>query len=281
MESIKKIYSDINSTLLVKGTDEHEAALIGRYLIEDLFHEKNVLSERLCTKKEMVTASMIMNRLAKGEPWQYISGKVNFYGENFVVTPAVLIPRPETEELVYTCLQLIPLNEPWRILDIGTGSGVISLMLAKLRPACDVIGLDISEEALHVARLNQKNLGVTNVEWKKLDFLNQSLWQGMADFNLMVSNPPYIPIEEKDVMSMSTLRFEPSLALFTQNNPMEFYEKIAQFAKFKKKKTHVVNEINEFRAFEVVQVFEQSNGKNIQIIQDLQGKNRIVTAEFN
>lgn len=152
----------------------------------------------------------LLQRRLHGEPIAYILGQREFYGLDFSVTPAVLIPRPETELLVELALERIPPQQPMRILDLGTGSGAIALTLAKLRPLAQLTAVDVSPEALTVARHNAERLGVSNIRFIQSDWF-QAL-AGDTQFDLVVANAPYIA-ETDPHLRQGDVRFEPSSAL--------------------------------------------------------------------
>jgi release factor glutamine methyltransferase len=167
----------------------------------------------------------ILDRLCKKEPVQYVLGEAEFCGHLFRVTPAVLIPRPETEELVRWILSEQP--SPCRVLDIGTGSGCIALSLAAQLPESTVEGWDISDDALTVARENAGRLEVT-ARFVRHDILSE---QPVGEWDVVVSNPPYITPSEKACMDANVLDHEPHIALFVpQDDPLLFYRTIAQYA---------------------------------------------------
>src|SRR5690606_34507308 len=144
-------FDKVVKILLKQNYPDREAGNIARYLMEDLFSEAGSVPD---AEMEM----RVLNRLELGEPWQYISGKAHFYGLDFEINASVLIPRMETEELVYNVLQHLPKESNANILDIGTGSGIIALTIAKQRPLTQVFGLDVSHEALEVAQKNSELL---------------------------------------------------------------------------------------------------------------------------
>lgn len=262
-------YKRIFETLENLDYESREAANIARFLSEDL-------ANAYLQGEKIPDLNDILLKLSSGEPWQYISGKAHFYGMDFIVNPHVLIPRMETEELVYQALQQIPVDQSVSVLDIGTGSGIIALTIAKKRPQARVTAIDISQEVLSVAKKNQQHLNIKNVEWLCIDFLEENSWNNVPDVDWVLSNPPYIPLEEKNVMSDSTLTYEPSLALFTKRHPMEFYEKIARFLTSRNNSCGFLAEINEYRGKEVLEVFQSAGIFDTRVIQDLQGKDRIV-----
>lgn len=173
-----------------------------------------------------------LQSLQQGVPFQYVTGEASFLGKTFFVNKHVLIPRPETEELVEWVLEKekkYPGVESRTILDLGTGSGVIAIALKKALPRSEVWAVDISEPALHVAQTNAK-LHATEINFLKANLLENNLTLPKAD--IIVSNPPYIPLAEKEKMPRSVTQYEPAQALFVPTeNPLIFYEKIAKLAK--------------------------------------------------
>lgn len=181
------------------------------------------------THGEMVRVRNIVERLKKSEPIQYILGSSCFYGLTLEVTPAVLIPRPETEELVDWIVtgRKVP---PSSLLDVGTGSGCIALALAKAFPECTAEGCDISEDALAVAMRNGRNTG-SRVRFFQADILRWQEFPGWEKRDLIISNPPYVTISEKNEMEENVVGFEPGGALFVPDeDPLLYYRAIAAFA---------------------------------------------------
>lgn len=172
-----------------------------------------------------------LERLKQHEPIQYVLGHSWFYKMKFKVSPAVLIPRPETEELVQEAINFIQQQDKKSILDIGTGSGCIPISIKKNIPGSLVSALDISEEALTIARENAV-VHQTEIEWIQLNFLEEKNWNGLPAYEVILSNPPYIPENEKEKLDRNVVAHEPFQALFVPDNqPLIFYEKIAEFAK--------------------------------------------------
>lgn len=215
-------------------------------------------------------------RLKTAEPVQYVRGKAEFYGLQFVVNQSVLIPRQETEELVDL---IIRENRDChgRIVDIGTGSGCIAVSLAKNIPMTQVCAVDISEKALEVARENARK-NVVDVDFFLGDMQDESFMNQLNGCEIIVSNPPYVCLSEKPQMRPNVLDFEPHLALFvTDENPLQFYESIAQFAsKNLVEGGKFYCEINETLGVETKRLFEQFGFTQCEIIKDLFGKDRIV-----
>ncbi len=260
---------------LVPLFGEREAKSIARIFWEDLFHYKGGI-DRMLHSKEVNVFESAMAKLVAGMPIQYVTGLAAFYNFLFEVNQAVLIPRPETEELVFQILQ-DGLDGKLRVLDIGTGSGCVPITLKKNKPEIEALGIDISEEALQVAKRNAERHECL-LHFKKLNFLDSDQWAGLGRFDLVVSNPPYIDRSEKQVMSSSTLSYEPEIALFPNDSDvLVFYRKIAEFSKVHLKEGgRIYMECNEFNSEDVVLVFQEAGYPNTQMIQDLQGKDRIV-----
>jgi release factor glutamine methyltransferase len=234
-------------------------------------------------------------RLLKHEPVQYVLGYADFYGLKFKVTPAVLIPRPETEELVEFVLSEVehvalnpqgvsnPLrvlpemqNPSPKILDIGTGSGCIPISLKVNLPQANVEALDISKEALVVARENAKQLKA-EVPFFCLDILKEI---PERKYDIIVSNPPYIGYDEKEKMRDNVLLHEPHLALFS-DDPLLFYKRIAEIAPaILNPGGKIYMEMSEYRAQDVVQIFE-AKGLKTMIKKDMSGKERMLKVMFD
>ncbi|MFC5626711.1 peptide chain release factor N(5)-glutamine methyltransferase [Algoriphagus winogradskyi] len=212
-------------------------------------------------------------RLKIGEPIQYIMGKGPFYGREFIVSSATLIPRNETEELVH---MIIKENKKagLRILDIGTGTGCIPISLALEMNNPEVFAVDISEEALEIAKKNGDVLKA-NVTFSSCDILTQT--PDVSELDILVSNPPYIPEQEKTQMHRNVLDFEPGLALFVSNDdPLIFYRTIAEKGKqLLKSGGKLYFEINEKYGEEVAELMQNSGYSEVQILKDLNGKYRI------
>lgn len=211
--------------------DTREINNITDCVLEHLLHtdRTHLLMERSSILSESVHQQVraIAMRLHSGEPLQYILGTTSFYGMDLHVSPAVLIPRPETEELVEWILSENDMR-PRRVLDMGTGSGCIALALAQNRPLWSVEAIDISNEALDLARKNADENGI------KVDFRQQDILQIPSQqeiYDIIVSNPPYITPSEKKQMHCNVLDFEPHLALFVPgDDPLLFYRAISRFA---------------------------------------------------
>jgi release factor glutamine methyltransferase len=183
--------------------------------------------EYLLSDKQYAHYSTLFERRLSGEPIAYILGEREFFGLNFKVTPATLIPRPETELLVELALQQIPQQGAYRVLDMGTGSGAIALSIAHERPNADVVAVDASEAALEIARLNMQQLNLNNVKLIHSDWF--AALQGER-FDVIVSNPPYIAAADAHLMQ-GDLRFEPRTALASGADGLEDIRRICAHAK--------------------------------------------------
>lgn len=234
-----------------------------------------------------------LEALKREQPIQYILGETEFYGLPFKVNEHVLIPRPETEELVewvisefknkiQICHTERSRSAAFRILDIGTGSGCIAIALAKNLPNAKVYALDVSKEALKIAKQNAE-LNHVEIEFIEADILtcrDTELVSASHKFDIIVSNPPYIRTEEKLQMKNNVLNNEPHLALFVNDeNPLLFYEAISSFA------THKLNpngmlffEINEYLGNDMIRLLNRNEFKNIELKQDMFKKDRMIKA---
>ncbi len=219
----------------------------------------------------------IINQLERYRPIQYIIGSTEFYDLKFLVNESVLIPRPETEELVHWIIDDYTGLAP-QIIDIGTGSGCIAVTLAKKIDGSVVTGVDISPKALNLARENAA-FNAVNMNFIELDILANSSPE-FVTFDVIVSNPPYVTIKQKDNMSSNVLNFEPHLALFVpENNPLIFYTAIASFAnKYLKDDGSLYFEINEDLSKETTNALSEL-GFTSEIRKDINGKCRMIKAK--
>lgn len=222
-----------------------------------------------------------LERLRNQEPIQYILGNTEFFGLLFKVDKSVLIPRPETEELVSLILKTAksqkPIADGYKILDLGTGSGCIAIALARHLPKAEVWALDISKEALNIAQQNA-DLNEVAINFVEADILNLKTLH--TKFDIIVSNPPYVKQNEKSLMKPNVLNYEPHLALFvSDDNSLIFYDKIATFAKTNLKPNGTLFfEINQYLGNELTQLLKQKGFINIELRQDLYEVDRIVSA---
>jgi release factor glutamine methyltransferase len=275
---------------LVQIYDEGEAKAIARMVYEERFGL--TLSDIYLGRETQLSAAdqteleEIAKRLLQGEPIQYVLGQADFCGRTFMVNEHVLIPRPETEELCnWKPLPLpSPKGEGAKILDIGTGSGCIAITLAAMYPEAQVIGWDISEDALEVAKINAIRNNV-NVSFEQVDVLNLPSplpfggGRGEA-LSLIVSNPPYICNKERAAMAVNVLEYEPHTALFVpDDDPLLFYRAIAQYGQTALKQGGwLYFEINPLYAREMCDMLRLMSYHDIEIKADQYGKQRMIRA---
>lgn len=275
MKQLKQIFKN---TLKHLYTDE-ELNIIFNMTIENIMG-KNVLAaqEVIFTSSEKAVFEDKTQKLLLQIPIQYILEEADFYGLKFKVNSSVLIPRPETEELVHLIVKKYK-NQAINILDIGTGSGCIPISLQKNLPLAKNSAIDISEEALEVAKENAK-INRVEVSFFKDDALNL-LTSKYPVFDVIVSNPPYIAMSEKNEMENTVTAYEPHLALFVSDeNPLIFYDKIGDFALTNlSKQGFLYFEINQALAEETKKLLEQK-GFKAQIIKDINNNNRMISAQF-
>lgn len=284
MKTIKDVFAVFKRGLLrLYDTGEIEALTL--MIISDIsmvskaqvkaFPEKNI------TQAQAEKFNNILQRLQTGEPVQYILGYTEFYGLPFKVSPAVLIPRPETEELVEWVLTSAS-NSKFafgHILDIGTGSGCIAISLKKNLPNSQVSAIDISIDALDVAKQNS-DLNNVKVSFIKADILNLKPQISDLKFDIIVSNPPYVTQDDKTQMHINVTDFEPHTALFvSEDDPLIFYNAIAGFAIQNLATSGVVFfEINEGLGKETIELLENKGFKNIELRKDMSGRDRMIKA---
>ena len=218
----------------------------------------------------------VAEQLSAGRPVQYIIGKTEFCGEEFTVREGVLIPRPETEELVMWAREEAKEFPSPRILDLCTGSGCIAIALKKLIPAATVTAIDLSAEALAIAQENATKLSAD------VRFLTDDVLQGVPQlqnesFDIIVSNPPYIPISEREAMHINVTNFEPAMALFVEDSdPLIFYREIARIAKSRlSDRGALLYEIHELLADETLQML-QKEGFEAELRHDFLNKPRMI-----
>ncbi len=206
---------------LLGNYDENEADALLFLLIEEYTGISKVrsLADQGLTisESELLKIHFAVKELNNHKPLQYILGKTQFYGLPMKVNPDVLIPRPETEELVGMVIKENKLQDNLRIFEIGTGSGCIAIALKKFLPKCEVLAMDISPEAIQVAERNSL-LNEAKVEFRHFDFLDESNWDRLGIFDIIVSNPPYVRSIEKANMGKNVVNFEPALALFVKDD---------------------------------------------------------------
>ena len=269
------------------------------YLTLEKLHQKKRIDLALqpdlaMDEKQLTQWETVLTELKTYKPIQYILGETEFYGLPFLVNENVLIPRPETEELVELIVSSFKFQvsssevSGLKILDIGTGSGCIPISLKKNLPYADVFAIDVSTNALEVAKKNAE-INRVEVNFIQTDILKvndlknlpTSNFQLPASFDIIVSNPPYVRNLEKAEINPNVLEFEPHLALFVEDNDaLLFYRKITELAK-----SHLAEngklyfEINQYLGKETVALVESYGFKNVQLIKDIYGNDRMISAE--
>jgi release factor glutamine methyltransferase len=283
--SVNDLYR--NTVLKLKALyPAEEARAMADRLFEHYFHLspiQRVLSGTLLADEDKITlVEQASTKLSGNIPLQYVLGKAFFMDMEFVVNSSVLIPRPETEELVSLILKYyseIGAENKLQILDIGTGSGCIAIALKRYIPQSIVSAIDISVEALKVATENaEKNEVIIN--FIKADILDSNQWESHAEFDLIVSNPPYVTHEEKKQMQPNVLEYEPHTALFvSDDDPLLFYRAILAFSKIKLRKAGVLwFEINEMFGDALRNMAINQGFKDVIIISDIHKKERFLQA---
>jgi len=227
---------------------------------------------------EKLTSALI--NLKKSVPIQYIIGETEFYDLIFKVNEHTLIPRQETEELVHAIINDNKVNGP-KVLDVGTGSGCIPIVLAHNISDANVSSVDISEEAILIARENAV-LNKVKIDFYHRDFLKWEDYSWEKEYDIIVSNPPYVKESEKELMEENVLAYEPHMALFVDDNdPLIFYRRIAEFAKAHLKKGgKLYFEINEALGQEMIELHESLGFSSVLLMKDLNGRDRMTSAEL-
>lgn len=233
------------------------------------------------TSDEEINFNQAIDRLKIYEPVQYILGETEFFGYPFLVNKQVLIPRPETEELVSWIIEDVDKKET-TILDIGTGSGCIAISLAKKLNNAVVSAIDISNKAIEVAKKNAL-INNVNVEFSRVDVLNfedklvlQDKWK--SKFDIIVSNPPYVRMQEKKLMQLNVIDHEPDIALFVEDDdPLLFYRRISELSRqYLKHNGTLYLEINEYLGVEMEKMLNEAGFKHVELKKDMFGKNRMI-----
>lgn len=280
--------------------DGRESGNIADWVFENITAIRRL--DRITNPHQIISNSVIqqlntaLQQLLQHKPVQYVLGEAWFYKMKLKVNEHVLIPRPETEELVEWVVEeirnklagMIPSNgkleirnnevEEITILDIGTGSGCIAIALKKELPYAGIMAIDISDDALSIAKLNATAQNV-NIEFKQADFLEERSWALLQSFDIIVSNPPYIPENQKTTLAKHVTDHEPHLALFvTNHDPFIFYRKIADFAaEHLNKEGEIFVEVHEEYSKEVQQIFSDKNFSS-EIRKDIYGRKRMIKA---
>lgn len=267
--NLKKIYDEREAINIMHWVMEH---VTGKKKIDRIINKQDLLSLAQQEKLEKIITELVAYR-----PVQYVLGEAWFAGMPFYVNESTLIPRPETEELVDWASSELKAGNG-KLLDIGTGSGCIAIALKKKKSDADITAIDISNKALAVATKNALDLAA-DITFLMIDFLDETVWDQFSQFDMIISNPPYIKQSEEKEMLRNVLAFEPAMALFVpDNDPLVFYRKIARFAKkHLTPKGSIFLEINEAHGKETMRLYE-NEGYIVELKKDLQGKDRMLKA---
>lgn len=244
----------------------------------NLMHEPHAL----VNQSAIIHFSNAIEQMINGMPVQYVVGEVEFYHLKLLVSKAVLIPRPETEELVDIVIKENKDKNELKILDIGTGSGCIALALAKHLPGCQVTAIDISKQALEIANKNAIKNQITNIEFLEMNVLSNEFFMDKK-FDIIVSNPPYIALSESNTMSNHVLNYEPHQALFVEDvDPLVFYKVISTMSpQYLLPQGKIYMEINQKLGKETAALFNTHLFSSVHLLNDLYGNDRFIKAEKN
>lgn len=275
---IKKIFHQQLKEIYIENEIDSLFFIALEYVTSISKIEYILQKEEEISEEKLIELKFILEELTKNKPIQYITKNAYFYGLNFYVNEKVLIPRQETNELVDWVLMSVTHSKPIKILDIGTGSGCIAITLKKNLPLSEVFAIDISNEAIQVA---QKNANDNEVE---INFSQKNILEIndlKSNFDIIISNPPYVRELEKLEMAPNVLDNEPHLALFVpDNNPLLFYEKITEIAlKNLTEDGMLFFEINQYLSAETKKMIENKGFKNVTLRKDLQENYRMILAK--
>lgn len=274
---MQTLYRNISDQLTdIYGREE--ARTIAIMLLKDLFPDENDCELLLGHREEPSGYILsLVERLRKGEPIQYVLGKTEFFGMEVHVESGVLIPRPETEELIRQIMLRFESGDgPTAVLDVGTGSGCIALAMKKCFPQARVEAWDVSDDALRIAGRNAECLGLPII-YNKVDVLNNDELR-LADYDLIVSNPPYVLEEERMAMERNVLDYEPETALFVpDDDPLLFYDRIADIAVGSLREGGLLAfEINRRFGHDIVEMLRGKGFSNVELVKDQFENDRFV-----
>jgi release factor glutamine methyltransferase len=283
METVKDVFTEYR-TQLSALYDTQEADAIALTVLKEVTNQTGAylkaFPEYHLSVEWQGTMKAILKELSTGKPLQYVLGHTEFYGLPFKVNPSVLIPRPETEELVEWVLKSDLPQTDISLLDIGTGSGCIAISLKKNLPNATVWAMDVSADALKTAKENAK-LNDVEVNFIEADILNLTHNSQLATHNnIIISNPPYVTPTDKDLMHTNVTDFEPHTALFVpQDDPLLFYKAIADLAaKNLVKGGLLFFEINESYGNKTAEMLKEKQFKQVELRKDLSGRDRMIKA---
>lgn len=270
-QQLSAVYEGREAANIADWVMEH---LTGYKKIDRVMHKQAALGPEKQQLLERYTKELLMHK-----PVQYVLNEAWFCGMKLYVDENVLIPRPETEELVEWIFETHKARLINKILDVGTGSGCIPVALKKKMPFCELYGCDVSKEALHVAQRNAADQQ-TVINFFQLDFLDKNERERIPSMDILVSNPPYVPLKDKITMSDNVVQYEPHLALFVQDDdPLIFYRALMEFAQAKLASAgSVYVEIHEDLAAGVQELFHAHGFTRTAVRKDMQGKDRMIRA---
>ncbi len=270
VQALRRVYPD-------------EARLMAQWLFEEATGisriQRITRPKRPIRPPERAQLETMLQRTLCGEPLQYVVGYAYFRGLRLAVTPDVLIPRPETEQLVGQALEQLPARQTVRVLDVGTGSGCIALALKHERPEAIVAGCDVSEAALRVARSNAEQCGLP-VAFVQADMRKPDVHERTnGPFDMMISNPPYVTMDEAPTLPDRVRAHEPAVALFAEDEPLQYYRALAEQAdRLLRPAGKLLVEINEAYGAAVVACFQDHSLSDVRLHQDYTGRDRFVGA---
>ena len=256
---------------------------IGEILLQHLLACKRIElyfgSEKQLTQDTIKTFHSWIQRFIKNEPLQYITGTIEFYGLGLVITPAVFIPRPETERVVDIALQILKTVISPKILDVGTGSGCIAIALANELPEASVTGIDIDPNMLKLAQKNADLHKINNIIFKQMDIQKEI---PKESYNLIVSNPPYIPLNEISDLEKNIKDFEPHIALTDGADGLTFYHRLASVAsKILHSNGYLIMEVGQGNhPQKALKLFKNNAFASNKLIQDYNGDDRVLKVQF-
>ncbi|MGM9948490.1 MAG: peptide chain release factor N(5)-glutamine methyltransferase [Lysinibacillus sp.] len=276
-KTVVEALNGASSFLTGKGRDENAARLLLQYILRTNYSGLMMRAHDVLSKEQLEQFESYVEEHAKGRPVQYIIGREEFYGREFLVDESVLIPRPETEELIVCaidhCRQLFG-NRPIKLVDIGTGSGAIAITMKKEVPQAQVTATDISPAALQTAKKNAERLHAD------IDFRLGDLAEPIhtEKWDVVLSNPPYIAFDEKAEMSEVVLDHEPHSALFAEEEGLMLYRKLAEsLPNLMNRPGFIAVEIGYKQGTAVKRLFEEAFPQAlVEVVKDINGKNRIV-----
>ncbi|MDF2432050.1 MAG: release factor glutamine methyltransferase [Mucilaginibacter sp.] len=287
MNTLKDVFADFKKGL-EKVYEPNEIEALTLLVISEILNlskaQVKAFPEKEVSSSQVEKLVNILSELKSGKPLQYIAGKTEFYGLPFNVNPSVLIPRPETEELVEWVISSVRKENraTGAILDIGTGSGCIAISLKEHLPGFEISAIDISIKALQTAKENAE-LNQVDIDFIEADILNFKSEIEHSKFEIIVSNPPYVTLADKTQMHINVTDFEPHSALFVpENDPLIFYKAITEYAV-----DHITDngmlffEINENYSEQTIELLSNKGFINIELRQDMSGRDRMIKALLN